>query len=202
MPKNTRQQFIQTSVKLFAEKGFYGTSIADIGNELGLTKQALLHHFGSKEKLYGEVLEHVAEKLDRDLAEIVQEGGHAAAQLEQFAKRFLHRCLNQPDETRLLMRELLDNRRRAETAGKWYLKSYLETLTAILQKATGWQKADQEEALAAIYQLLGSIVYFAVSQPTLGNMFGDQTLEGIRHAYEKDVSRLAVTLCESRSLTS
>lgn len=51
-----RERFIEAATDVFAERGFYGTSIAAIADALPLTKQALLHHFGSKEKLYAEVL--------------------------------------------------------------------------------------------------------------------------------------------------
>ena len=55
MAQDTRERLLDQAEPLFAERGFYGVSIAAIASELGLTKQALLHHFGSKEKLYGEV---------------------------------------------------------------------------------------------------------------------------------------------------
>ena len=59
MASDTRELFLDTAETLFAERGFYGVSIAAIAGELGLTKQALLHHFSSKEKLYGAVLERI-----------------------------------------------------------------------------------------------------------------------------------------------
>ena len=60
---DTRDQFIEAARRPFAERGFYGTSIAAIAEELGLTKQALLHHFGTKEKLYGDVLEEISARV-------------------------------------------------------------------------------------------------------------------------------------------
>ena len=47
MTDDTRRMFLDTARRLFAGKGFYGASLANIADELGLTKQALLHHFGS-----------------------------------------------------------------------------------------------------------------------------------------------------------
>ena len=42
MTSSTRDQFLQAAIKQFADRGFYGTSIASIAADLGLTKQALL----------------------------------------------------------------------------------------------------------------------------------------------------------------
>ena len=65
----TKEKFLDVARKLFAEKGFYGVSIAAISSELDLTKQALLHHFGSKEKLYGLVLEGISERFMQALGD-------------------------------------------------------------------------------------------------------------------------------------
>lgn len=61
MVQDMCSKFIEAATRQFARKGFYGASISSIANELGLSKQAVLHHFGSKEKLYGEVLQQISE---------------------------------------------------------------------------------------------------------------------------------------------
>ncbi|MEL6753814.1 MAG: helix-turn-helix domain-containing protein, partial [Pseudomonadota bacterium] len=72
MASDTREQFLDTAEALFAERGFYGVSIAAIADELDLTKQALLHHFGTKEKLYGAVLQRISDEFERQLAGITE----------------------------------------------------------------------------------------------------------------------------------
>jgi AcrR family transcriptional regulator len=61
MKENTREKFLVTTKQMFAARGFYSTSIANISEELGITKQALLHHFGSKEKLYAEIVQEISD---------------------------------------------------------------------------------------------------------------------------------------------
>lgn len=48
---------------LFAERGFDGTSMADLAEAAGVTKPVLYQHFGSKRDLYRELLEEVAHRL-------------------------------------------------------------------------------------------------------------------------------------------
>lgn len=190
MPKDTRAQFLFAAVKLFADKGFYGTSIADIADAVGLTKQALLHHFGNKEGLYAEVLSEISDAFTRELEIIAADSGQPEKQLDLFARRFFTRSLKQPDETRLLMRELLDNKRRAGHAKTWYLKGFLETVSDLLLACPGWRGRSRPEALAAIYQMIGSTVYFAVSQPTLESMFGADTVEAMARHYHAGAGQL------------
>lgn len=187
MSATTRDQFVAAAEKLFAERGFYGTSIAAVATELGLTKQALLHHFGNKEKLYGEVLLRISRQLQSQLGEAGEAAGDPARQLEELLLSQYRLQMADPDSARLIMRELLDNEQRAEKAGNWYLKPYLELLVDMVRAL---RPMTQSQALALVYQLLGAVHYFAVSQPTLVNMFGESLLAETRADYEQGLRQL------------
>ncbi len=184
MSSDTREQFLEAAARQFADRGFYGTSIANIAGELGLTKQALLHHFGSKEKLYGEILEqissHALERVEAVKAEFVE----PARQLEEAIVGRLHEELANTDHSRLLMRELLDNEPRAGRAGNWYLKPYLDALVAMLRATPGGAALSAPSALAVIYQLLGAVNYFVNSQPTLRHMYGQRHFDATARVFE------------------
>ena len=54
------------AVKMFAECGYEGTSIASIAEQVGLSKQNLLYYFSNKQSLYQRVLDDVLDAwLDR-----------------------------------------------------------------------------------------------------------------------------------------
>ena len=177
MARVTREEYLDTAESLFAERGFYGVSIAAIADQLGLTKQALLHHFGSKEKLYGEVLRRISERFET----LSDSRGGAVLSPEEMLRTFylnLHATASEhPDQSRLLMRELLDNNQRAASAGTWYLKPFLEKLIAMMQALPAWKAASDAQALAAGYQLLGAINYYSISEPTLTGIFGSEAHE-------------------------
>ena len=170
MATDTRVQFLDKAQALFAERGFYGTSIAAIAAELDLSKQALLHHFGSKEKLYAEVLARISESFAA-----LEDNAAATDPADRFVEYMLSvqaYTQAEPAQTALLIRELLDNRRRADSAGTWYLKGFLEALIAMVQAIPNWRNASDPEALALAYQILGAINYFSISAPTLTGIFG------------------------------
>ena len=88
------------------------------------------------------------------------------------------------------MRELLDNSRRAETSRTWYLKPFLETLTDMIMDDTVTNIDSKHTALSVVYQLLGAINYFAVSEPTLSRMFGKKDFSRIRRSFESELRTL------------
>lgn len=54
---DTRQRLLDVSLRLFAERGYAGTSIRDIAEELEVTKAAVHYHFPSKEGIVQALLE-------------------------------------------------------------------------------------------------------------------------------------------------
>lgn len=181
--RETRAELLSAATRLFADRGFYGASIAAIASELGLTKQALIHHFGSKEKLYGEVLQRISDQLLSTAIQAAAERTDSESELESFFVAFHATGDDRLEQTRLVMRELLDNEQRTESAHNWYLKSFLDALVAMIRRAPGWESASNEDALASVYQLLGAIHYFAISEPTLVRMFGKREYQRLQEAY-------------------
>ena len=46
-----RRQIVRAALRAFADRGFHATSVAQIAKDVGLSKQALMHHFPSKQAL-------------------------------------------------------------------------------------------------------------------------------------------------------
>ncbi|WP_107656393.1 TetR/AcrR family transcriptional regulator [Nocardia suismassiliense] len=53
---DTRQRIVRAAVELFAEKGFHGTGVAEIGDRADVQRGALYYHIGSKEELLWQIL--------------------------------------------------------------------------------------------------------------------------------------------------
>jgi AcrR family transcriptional regulator len=53
-----REEILEVALKIFAESGYYGASIAEIADGVGISQPGLLHHFKSKRALLAAVLEY------------------------------------------------------------------------------------------------------------------------------------------------
>ena len=67
----TRQAILDAALALFAEKGYFGTSLRDVAGAVGIRESALYNYFAGKEALFEALLEaESADKVER-LSEIL-----------------------------------------------------------------------------------------------------------------------------------
>ncbi len=50
--RDTRRELLEASLELFAEQGYFATSLRDIGRAVGIRESAIYHHFAGKEALF------------------------------------------------------------------------------------------------------------------------------------------------------
>jgi AcrR family transcriptional regulator len=81
---DTRQRILDVAAHLFATRGFAGTSIRDIAEELGVTKAALYYHFASKEVL----LQHIVAQAFSAVNAVLDEQRDLTTREER--ERFIH----------------------------------------------------------------------------------------------------------------
>ncbi|MEM6753946.1 MAG: TetR/AcrR family transcriptional regulator, partial [Cyanobacteria bacterium P01_C01_bin.38] len=60
---DTKEQIINVAERLFAEKGFAGTSLRNVIREAGVNIAAVHYHFGSKEELFVAVVRRSAQQI-------------------------------------------------------------------------------------------------------------------------------------------
>lgn len=61
-PTSTRQQLIETAVRVFSTNGFHRTSLDLIALEAGVSKMTIFYHFKNKEELVIAALDHAHEQ--------------------------------------------------------------------------------------------------------------------------------------------
>ncbi len=60
-----REEILATAARLFAERGFHGVSVVDLGAACGISGPALYKHFPSKDAMLAEMLVSISEELLR-----------------------------------------------------------------------------------------------------------------------------------------
>jgi AcrR family transcriptional regulator len=63
MAATRREQILDTAASLFAERGFHGVSVVELGAACGISGPALYKHFPSKDAMLAEMLVAISEEL-------------------------------------------------------------------------------------------------------------------------------------------
>jgi AcrR family transcriptional regulator len=99
-----RQQLLDIGRRLFAERGFDGTSIEEIAAQAGVSKPVVYEHFGGKEGLYAVVVDREVERLST-VTMLLFEGPHSKPKFEAAAVSLLRYIEENADGFRILVRD-------------------------------------------------------------------------------------------------
>lgn len=87
---NRREDLLEAALEAFVERGYEGTSVADLAGATGLSKAAFVYHFSSKEDLLFEL----AEPLLDDLDQVVDTHDSAGLDVEALVEAYLDTLCN------------------------------------------------------------------------------------------------------------
>lgn len=100
-----REQLLDVSRQLFAEKGFDATSIEEIAQRATVSKPVVYEHFGGKEGIYAVVVDREIQNLTGALTAALESGGHPQVLLERTALALLGYIEESEDGFRILVRD-------------------------------------------------------------------------------------------------
>ncbi len=100
-----RQSIIDTSARLFAQRGYHATGIIELcaANDLG--KGALYHYIGSKEELLAAIHDRVMDEVMAGADRVAEAGGSASQQLAKLGDELLDVIHRYPDHVWVFLHE-------------------------------------------------------------------------------------------------
>ena len=187
---DVRTEILKESQRLFAAKGFDGTSLKDIADAVGIRKPSLLYHFASKEKLRLAVLDQVLERWNEVLPRLLMAAAGGEHRFESVIRETVGFFTADPDRARLLVREILDRpedmRRRIETHVRPWIGVVADYIRKGQQHGEIFEQVDPE---AYILQVINLVVSGVASASSLdGGLLPPESPQGTpaqRHTRER-----------------
>jgi AcrR family transcriptional regulator len=133
---STRETILQAAIRQFADHGFTGTSLRDIGKVSGVNFQSIRYHYGSKEDLWEYVVAHLTR-------EALQAGIHheqaiaslpPAEQLKAQVRALVAHQVANPDLMRVMIREAMRNSDRYRKLYPVYIAPFYELAEKFLKR--------------------------------------------------------------------
>ncbi len=159
--RHSRESVIQAAGKLFALRGYHGTSMQDLGNELGLFKSSIYSHVSSKEDLLVEVVQRAERLFNESAQKALEAGGGEAERLRALITGHLWVILNHRDEASTFLNEarvLDDPYREAVIAARdGYEQHFRQVIRAGIACGEFDERTDPNMATIFILSILNAV---------------------------------------------
>jgi len=106
--RKTREELLELSVPLFAQRGYDGVSMRDVAAAVGLTQAALYYHFTDKDQLYLDAVAYEFRVREAALKDMLAGNGPPLERLERFVAGLARMMATDKDFLRLMQWVLLD----------------------------------------------------------------------------------------------
>lgn len=124
----------EQATRLFAERGFAGTSLQDIADAIGITRPALYYYVKSKDELLAKLVTEVTDGPMNELKELVSHTDlDPAGQLRAVVEIIVRRRATQPARFRLLIRSEAELPDELTTAYADSRRSVLKTIAEVVE---------------------------------------------------------------------
>ncbi len=155
---------------LFSEKGLHGTSIRDIETASGVSKGLILHHFGTKEKLYATVQDLLIEEYVAAMARQRQDGVDLAESMRQTIRNSLCYIREHREYRRIALWAYLEGHERDTELERRFTLALVAAMRAGQQ--AGLVRKDVDPLLAPLI-IRGTIDYWVRKETLLRELTAD-----------------------------
>ena len=186
---DVRSEILHTATRLFAAKGFDGTSLKDIAEAVGVRKPSLLYHFASKELLRLAVLEQLLERWNDVLPRLLMATAGGEPRFETVIGETVRFFYDDPDRARLLVREILDRPADMQKRLEKYVRPWVDMVADYIRRGQEYGEVHaQVDPEAYVLQVTNMVVCGVAAMSCLdGGLLPSESVRGApaeRHARE------------------
>jgi len=189
-PVDVRTRALAAATRLFAERGFDGTTIQLIADEVSVSKPAILHHFPSKEALRVAVLDAMLEHWREALPRLLLAATASEDRFDAVFGELQRFCAADPNRARLVAREMFDRPGEVKKLLRGAVRPWLAAVAGYIKEGQArgrhWEDVDPEAYVVHILQLVVS----ATASASVCRVAVDPD-GGARDRYDRELTRIA-----------
>ncbi|RUM57355.1 MAG: TetR/AcrR family transcriptional regulator [Persephonella sp.] len=198
MPRTAKKErkkleIIKTACKLFAEQGYYNTTIPDIADALNMSVGNLYNYFNSKEELAKYIMQYSSKLLGEEIKKINEIDISTREKVFLLVKRFIEIAEENPELIDYFLRVFLSNREVFSEGCEGFLCVQEVVTEIMLFLEEGVRKGDLRNqdlfvAFVSIMGPLGGIVFLKGEGMLMKEPieYADELAENIWRALKSD----------------
>jgi len=157
-------EIYEQAIRLFAERGFAGTSLQDIADALGITRPALYYYVKSKDELLAKLAADVAGGSAAQITEAASRPDlDAVGKIREIARLNVVRVATQPERFRLLIRSEADLPPELSRAYDASRRAVLKAVTGVIEdgiRAGRFRPGDPRVAALAVIGMCNWVAWW------------------------------------------
>ena len=153
-----REAVVAEATRLFADRGFAGTSVQEVADAVGCSKQLVLYHFGSKDAIREAVMTTVRDAWTTFLPVLVQLATQGGDRVAGAGAAFADLLGRHPHASRLVLRDLITEDGAVRQSLYDLVRPYLRLAAEGVAAAQGVEGPLALERAQAQVQLMGIVL--------------------------------------------
>jgi AcrR family transcriptional regulator len=160
-PTDIRERIIEAATFLFVSRGYYGISMREIAEAVGVSKAGLYYHFRDKEALFLAILTANLERIEGLIQDARAEGATTRDQISGMVRAIFEQAPVQRAIIRLASQEMAHLSQEAQVEfGSLYREKFIGQIENILQGGVAAGELRAMDVGLATWVLLGMMYPF------------------------------------------
>ncbi|MBA4418779.1 MAG: DUF1956 domain-containing protein [Syntrophus sp. (in: bacteria)] len=178
-PLDTKRRILEAAGKIFAARGFQGTTVRDICSEADVNIAAVSYHFRDKKNLYFDTLKYWQAAAFQKYPHIRETDASLPPEdrLRAFVFQFVSRMLNDGNASwfgKLMAKEVIEPTEALDIVVEEAVRPSFEILRSIVTELIG-NVSDERTIRLCCASIIGQSLYFFYSQPVIAKLFSGNT---------------------------
>jgi len=150
---------MKTALNLFAKKGFYNTTIADIAREMGMSVGNMYNYFTSKEQLAKELLIYTSKVFGEELRKINELDISTKEKIKKIVEMYFKKAKEEPELVDYFMRVYLSNKEIFSNGceGMLCVSAFVTEIMIFLEEGVRRKELKNQDFFAAFGLFMGYI---------------------------------------------
>lgn len=151
-----KDKILSSATQLFIKQGYYGLSMRQIAESVGVTKAALYYHYKDKESLFLAILETHLEKFETLIIEIEAQSVSCRERIRLLVTRVLNQPADQRAVIRLASQEMANlSAESRRSFGEIYHQRFIGRIQTMVETGIKNRELRPVDSQVATWTLLG-----------------------------------------------